>query len=214
MKYETRVWKPFDRDSYRWAWKDKKFIGVVKEFGRDLHRCHQRIWRGYCDHDIFSIFDWFLGIMPTMLEDFRDHLHGFPSSPDSVSQQVVLDDEDMGSEGMTAWKAVLERMIFLMREADEDTCTRENPYEAEHKKASDEFTEKYGLFGEKLLTDEERKESENGAGTRLYMLSDAEEYKPISDLYHEEWLKIIEYRRACKDEALALFSKWFYDLWD
>ena len=46
------------------------------------------------------------------------------------------------------------------------------------------------------------------------MLSDAEEYTPISDLYHEEWLKIIEYRRACKDEALALFSKWFYDLWD
>ena len=147
MKYETRVWKPFNRDSYRWAWKDKKLIGVVKEFGRDLHRCHQRIWRGYCDHDIFSIFDWFLGLMPTMLEDFRDHLHGFPSLPDSVSQQVVLDDEDMGSEGMTAWKAVLDRMIFLMREADEDTCTRENPYEAEHKKASDEFTEKYGLFG-------------------------------------------------------------------
>ena len=86
MKYETRVWKPFNRDSYRWAWKDKKLIGVVKEFGRDLHRCYQRIWRGYCDHDIFSIFDWFLGLMPTMLEDFRDHLHGFPSLPDSVSQ--------------------------------------------------------------------------------------------------------------------------------
>lgn len=29
MKYETRVWKPFNRDSYRWAWKDKKLIGVV-----------------------------------------------------------------------------------------------------------------------------------------------------------------------------------------
>ena len=214
MKYETCVWKPFNSGSYKWAWKDKKFAGVLKEFGRDLRRCHERIWRGYCDADTFSIFDWFLGIMPTMLEDFRDHLHSCPDAPDFPSHKVALDEADEEADDMKAWKAVLDRMIFLMKEADEDTCTRENPYEAEHKKASDEFTEKYGLFGEKLLTDAERKESENGAGTRMYMLSDAEEYKPISDLYREEWLKIIEYRRACKDEALALFSKWFYDLWD
>ena len=214
MKYETRVWKPFDQASYRRAWRDKKIVGVVKEFARDLRRCHRRIWRGYCDADTFSISDWFLGIMPTMLEDFRDHLHGFPSSPDSVSRQVALDDEDTGSEGMKAWKAVLDRMIFLMREADRDTCTRENPYEAEYHKASDKFEGKYGLSGENLLTDEEQKKKESGQGIRAYFSSDAEEYKPITDRYLEEERKIAQYRRACKDEALALFSEWFYDLWD
>ena len=147
MKYETRVWKPFDQASYRRAWRDKMIVGVVKEFARDLRRCHRRIWRGYCDADTFSISDWFLGIMPAMLEDFGDHLHGFPSSPDSVSRQVALDDEDTGSEGMKAWKAVLDRMIFLMREADRDTCTRENPYKEAYEKAFDAFRKKQSLSG-------------------------------------------------------------------
>ena len=74
-KYKTLVWKPFRRTEYRDAWRKHNIIGVLKEFVRDLRRCHQRIWRGYCDYDIFAIDDWFLGLMPTMLEDFRDHLH-------------------------------------------------------------------------------------------------------------------------------------------
>ena len=128
--------------------------------------------------------------------------------------EKVLDDEDKESEGMKAWKTVLDRMVFLMREADENTCTRANPYEEAYDKAQKEFNDKYGMFGEKLLTDEEQKRSESGEGTRLYMPSDVEEYKPISDQYYDEERKIAEYRRKCKEEALDLFSKWFYDLWD
>ena len=214
MKYETNVWKPFNRNNYRSAWHDKKVIGVVRELKRDIRRCHERIWRGYCDYDIYSICDWFLGIMPSMLENFRDHLHGYPDMPNSVSQRLTLDDEDKESEGMKAWKTVLDRMVFLMREADENTCTRANPYEEAYNKAQKEFSEKYGMFGEKLLTDEERKRSESGEGTRMYMPSDVEEYKPISDQYFDEERKIAEYRCKCKEEALELFSKWFYDLWD
>ncbi len=214
MKYQTNIWKPFDRENYHRAWKDGCVPGVVKEFLRDLRRCHERIWKGYCDFDTFSISGWFLGLMPTMLEEFRDHLYGFPSSPDSVSQQVVLDDEEKEADGMTQWKRILDRMAFLLKEADEDTCSRKNPFEDEYWKANKEFEEKNGSFGENLMTEEERKEKESGRGTGVYFPSDAEEYKPISDRYFEEERKIAEYRHACKDEALALFSKWFYDLWD
>ena len=104
-------------------------------------------------------------------------------------------------------------MIFLLQEADEETCCRKNPYEEESSEIWREFEREYGQFGEKLHPDEEKKE-ETEAGRRLYFPSDVEKYKPISDKYMEEELKIMEYRRECKDEALALFSKWFHDLWD
>ena len=32
--------------------------------------------------------------------------------------------------------------------------------------------------------------------------------------YYEEEQKLAEYRCRCKNEALQLFSEWFYDLWD
>jgi len=214
MKYRTKVWKPFERENYHWAWKDGNVLGIMKEFCRDLRRCHERIWKGYCDFDTFSIFDWFLGLMPTMLEEFRDHLHGFPSSPDSVSQQVVLDEEDKEADGMTQWKCVLDRIAFLLKEAGDGTCSRKNPFEEEYGKAHKEFDSKYGSFGENLMTEEERKRKEDGRGIRVYFPSDVEEFKPISDRYFEEERKIAQYRHDCKDEALALFSKWFYDLWD
>lgn len=43
-------------------------------------------------------------------------------------------------------------MIFLLREASEETCTVKNPYEEENLKNHKEFTKKYGILGEKLLS--------------------------------------------------------------
>lgn len=213
-KYETRVWKPFQRKAYHEAWVDKKIFGVLWEFGRDLRRCHKRIWRGYCDDDIFAIDAWFLGLMPTMLEDFRDHLHGYPESEDLKPQTLTITDEEKTSEGMLAWKAVLNRMIFLLREADEETCKRINPYAAEYAQARTEFEKKYGSFGEKLHAGNDRSDFTIVKGRRICFLGDTEEYREVSDKYFEEREKLERYRRECKDEALALFSKWFYALWD
>jgi len=214
MKYTTHVWKPFDRFVYRGEFRTKFIWGVLRQFGRDMRRCHERIWKGYCDFDLYSITDWFLGIMPAMVEDFRDNLHGYPDALDSVSQKLILDDSEKEDDGMKAWQAVLSRMAFLLREADERTCSRKNPYEDEYMKAHREFSEKYGSFGEKLLTEEEKKQSQDGLGIRWYILSDVEEYKPISDQYFAEERKIDEYRHECKEEALGLFTKWFDHLWD
>ena len=212
-KYKTLVWKPFRRTEYRDAWRKHNIIGVLKEFVRDLRRCHQRIWRGYCDYDIFAIDDWFLGLMPTMLEDFRDHLHGCPVAPDQISHPVFLDNEEKNSkdnELMNEWRGVLNRMIFLLREANEETCKHENQYYDQYCKAEEEFEEKYGRFGKKLLTEEEKK----GPGIRWHMMDEIAEYKPIHDLYFDEEKKLEAYRKECKEEAMALFNKWFYDLWD
>lgn len=214
-KYKTQVWHPFRRDAYHWAWHDKKLFGIIREFWRDLCRCHERIWKGYCDNDIFSIDDWFLGIMPTMLQEFKGAQHGCPTAPGLISHRVFLEESAKEKdEDLQAWNAVLDRMIFLLKEADEETCTRENPYEEEYLKARREFDAQYGIFGEKLMTGEERNNDRNGKGKRLYSLCDVEEYRPLAEKYLAEEKAIARYRCACKDEALELFSKWFYDLWD
>lgn len=212
-KYKTLVWKPFWKENYQSSWRENHIIGILQEFGRDLRRCYERITRGYCDYDIFAIDSWFLGIMPTMLEDFRDHLHGCPVAPDQIGHPVFLDDKEKDSkdnELMNEWRGVLNRMIFLLREANEETCTRENQYYDQYWKAEQEFEDKYGSFGEKLLTEEEKK----GPGIRWHMMDEIPQYKPIHDLYFDEERKLEAYRKECKEEALALFNKWFYDLWD
>ena len=215
MKYKTRAWKPFQREAYHWAWHDKKIVGIVQAFFRDIRRAHQRIWRGYCDYDIFSIYDWFLGIMPTMLQEYKDNLHGCPDAPGLISHRVFLDEsEKEGDESLQAWNAVLDRMLFLLKEADEETCTRENPYEEHYLRALKEFEDKYGSFGEKLMTEEERADEKSGKGIRWYTLHDVEEYRPLAEKYMDEEKAIAQYRWDCKNEALDLFSKWFYDLWD
>ena len=47
-------------------------------------------------------------------------------------------------------------MEFLFREANEETCHRKNPYEEAYDQAREAFTRKYGMFGEKLKTEEEK----------------------------------------------------------
>ena len=181
MKYNTRVWKPFQREAYHWAWHDKKIVGIVQAFFRDMRRAHQRIWIGYCDYDIFSICDWFLGIMPTMLQEYKDNLHGCPDVSGLISHRVFLNNsEKEGNESFQAWNAVLDRMIFLLKEADEETCTRGNQYEEDYLRALKEFEDKYGSFGEKLMTEEERADEKSGKGIRWYTLCDVDEYKPLA----------------------------------
>ena len=214
MKYKTRVWHPFDKGNYRCEWHRAYLWGIIREFCRDLRRCHERIWKGYCDFDLFSIDIWFTGIMPVMLREFKENQHGYPNASELTADRLFEDDEEKEREAVKAWHAILDRMAFLLEEADEETCRKTNPYEEEYEKACLEFDKKYGLMGEKLKTELDKKNERNGLGIRAYTMNDVPEYRPVVKHYMEEWAKIGQYRQDCKDEALALFSKWFYSLWD
>lgn len=191
-------------------------INHIKRWGRNIKHCYQRIKYGYCDRDVWSIDWWFLSIVPNMLEDLRETTHGYPGElMNSSSQDLSEEEQEKADEaGMQKWRDTLSEMIFLFREALDDTCTRENPYEEEHRKAQEVFDKKYGIFGEGLLTKEDKAEEKKTGTHRMYMLSDVPEYKDISDKYHEEWSKIQSYQAECKEKGLNLFNKWFWNLWD
>ena len=114
--------------------------------------------------------------------------------------------------GNKKWDEILSRLTFLLREANEDTCTKVNPYDEEYTRISEEFHEKYGECGEKLLTDEQKAKAKKTGSHPVYLPHQMPEYKEICELHSEEEHKLNVYREHCKNEALELFSKWFYSL--
>ena len=119
-----------------------------KRFFRCIKWAWQRATKGYCDKDLWSIDEWFLSIMPDMLEGFKKTRIGYPGEL-SKAFDDKLDEDTLNKLGNEMWDKILDDMIRLMKEAN--------------------------------------------------TIGDLDRY---------------EYHTHCKDEALKLFSKWFYHLWD
>lgn len=207
-----RGWTLFDQEAYHWAWVDEKFSGVVRTFVKDLKYCGQRINRGWCDADLYSIHDWFLVTVPSMLEQYKRTRHGSPGvlGENYQNRDGVLVNDTCHEE----WDAILERMIFLFHEADEYSCQRKNPCEDAYMEMRREFDQEYGCFGEKLETPEEKAERMRTGAHTVHFPSEVPAYADIDERYRAEKEKLEEYRNQCKDEAFQIFSEWFFHLWD
>ena len=82
-------------------------------------------------------------------------------------------------------------------------------------KAFYEFTDKYGVLGEKLQTQEELEANrKRGDGGTVHFMSELPEYKEISEKYMAEEKNLEQYRIDCKDEVMDLMKEHFFALWD
>lgn len=140
----------------------------------------QRAKRGFSDCDSRNIDIWFLHTMKPLLEHFSEDLHSVPVLP-------VLDGRTIES-CQEEWKQIIERMIFLLGEMDEDTCSYENKYQEEFEQ----------LLSWKHFSERSKDEEEN----------------KLIKLYIGEEKNKFQYMNLCKEEFFNLFSKYFYDLWD
>ena len=201
-------------------------IRTVGDFFRSIKWAWQRATKGYCDLDMYGAGDWFLNTLPDMLESVKNNRVGFPSvlleegmahyglkSMDEYNAASVELRDKVDDYGNEKWGEILSEMIFLLREANEGTCSWVNSYDAEYDRVSEEFRKKYGEWGEKLLTEEEKAKAKKSGSQTVYLPFHLPEYKEISDLYFNEERKISEYQAQCKDNAIEMFSKWFYSLW-
>ena len=107
------IWKPFSQPEYKRPW---QIMRLVKQIGRDIKWSHQRIWKGYCDYDLFSIDGWFMKIMPQMLKVFRETRHSSPVAVNYHSHAVFLDEKERDQDIHDEWDKKLDRMIFLLGE--------------------------------------------------------------------------------------------------
>ena len=200
-------------------------IRTVGDFFRSIKWAWQRATKGYCDLDTYGVGDWLLNTLPDMCEAINNQHCGYPSTLfDEAMEHYGLksmDEYNNASEeirdkvddyGDKKWGEILSRLSFLLREANEDTCSKVNPYDEEYNTMLKEFRAKYGEWGEKLLTDEEKAEAKKTGSQPVYLPHQMPEYKEICELHSEEERKLNAYREQCKNEALELFSKWFYSL--
>lgn len=214
------VQKMYDDDNYLNLWNGRDFAmsglgekikvkGLIKHLSKTLKYSKQRVVRGYSDRDVWSLCDFLEDLFPAMLTELKNTRHGSPG----VLEDFDEDGKEMGT-CHDKWDKILDEMIFLWREANENTCSKKNKYAEEYNKAQDEFNKKYGLFGEKLRSEKD-KEREKKTGVRvLYGITKVPEYKEIWNKYIEEEKEIEKYRIKCKDKAFDLMKKYFYDLWD
>lgn len=80
-----------------------------------IKECYQRIKRGWCDSDVFSIDNWFESVIVDMLKQLKETKHGYPCN---------MTEEQ--------WDKELDRMIYCFIEMQEDKCSEKNEYEEEY----------------------------------------------------------------------------------
>ena len=186
---------------------------MIKHFGRCLKWSRQRVVRGYADCDVWSMFSYLQELMPDMLRHLKDNRY---SSPSYLGENYTNEDGFLVNDTCHAeWDKILDRMIFLWRETNEETCSKKNPYEDEYMKAFSDFHERYGLFGERLQTEAELEENKKrGGGGKIHFMNEIPEYKEIYEKHREEDEKLEKYREECKDEAIDMLKEYFFSLWD
>lgn len=196
-----------------------KKIMTKKEIAFEERMAKQRAKRGYSDRDTWSIDYWFCKTISPMLKQLAKKKHGFQTldeNGDLIQTGNLSDKEYEVFE--KRWTDTILHMAFLAEEMNEETCSMKNPFEKDIHRVYRAFEKKYGLLGEKLLTEEEKIEAAEGKGTRAYFPDDdpvhGEEYRIILERHMDFEKKINEYRERCKDEFFVLFSKYFWCLWD
>lgn len=172
-----------------------------KLFILNIQFAYQWIRYGFCESDVWDINRWFLKVVPAMLDNLRESALDFPgcllSNGKRINGQILIPDQNEIDSAVEKWNAILKQMAFYIREADEDNCSRKNPYENQYHMTNEEFYKKYGKFGEKMKTSEEIEK----------------EKQSIEKNYLDEENKIWLYRDTCKNRGLQMFQEWFWDLW-
>lgn len=178
--YVNNVW---DKKEFRQCALGKKF--KMQEILKYLKRCIkwscQRIVRGYAECDVWNMDGYLQRLVPDMLQDLKDNRNGSPSylGENYTNEEGILVNDTCHDE----WDKILDNMIFLWRESNEETCKRINPYYDEYDKAFEEFTEKYGILGDKLRTEAELENDKKFRVRTGHFMDELPQYKEISEKY-------------------------------
>lgn len=130
-----------------------------------------------------------------------------------LQEMIPMMLEDLKGSRDEEWDKELDRMIFLWREMEEETCTRKNPYEKEFEEAEKMF---YAVRGPMELKGETVLEKIQYAKAHIAespTILDSEEYQDVVVKYLDEEQNLRDYRSRCKDEAIDLLKKHFFSLW-
>lgn len=137
----------------------------------------QRLIKGYDNTFVWAACDVIPKYLIKIFTDLRDNHMGYPTSFEDIKN-----DED--------WIKVLDRIIYCLKEMDENECSMKNEYENE--------------FDYYLMNKQEIKDG-------IWKSNIPEE---LSNKYYAKENEIYQYRLKNKDEAFDLMKKYWYGFWD
>lgn len=177
----------------------------------------QRAERGYSDSDVWNFYDWFLEVIPKMIQDLRNNHVGHPSVIyDETNDSFFCEDTGKKLDDQK-WNDILDQIIIFAKEAAEETCSMENPYRNEWWKYHEEFDRKYPnkdvLKTPKELADEKRTHTYYHVGPSRDP-DFGKKYDEVSKKVLDFDDEIFKYRNYCKDQLFELMRIFFWDLWD
>ena len=119
-------------DVYEYGKKTGSLADRLKSFRLRRKWTRQRAKRGFCDADVWAIDEWFLQIMPNMIEVLADNYEGYPLPFRDEYCDINKIDGDAGSIDTycaAGWKRQLRDMARMFREANEESCSFNNSVE-------------------------------------------------------------------------------------
>ena len=138
---------------------------------RKIRLKFQKAKKGYCDEDLYSIYDWFMDIFPKMLNEFIECTCGYPINEDELKEEVSkmpkmwverqrpflnkilkkYDEEFDLNDGMCCWLLILLRMKHCFELCDEwnnvyEPYWKNQQYEEKDKRLNEYKKEAFYLF--------------------------------------------------------------------
>lgn len=159
---------------------------------RNLCKFYQRGKKGYCDEDLWDLYDWFTGIFPKMLEEFINNSQGYPA--DGCPPKDV-DGEIWYKEQQRKWHYEVKKLIWFLKEANDFTCSQKNEIE-------------FDVNFDFVKTDF------NDFWSELKITYPTEEDEQKSKKHFERSKEIAVYKKECFNKALKQFEKISRNLWD
>ena len=106
----------------------------IKWYLYEIKYAWQRMLYGYSYSDVVDVDYFFLNTMANVLEDLKNTTNGYPVTEESFE----------------SWKEKLGYIVFCLREANSDTCSKNQPYfdfidDKDYIKLSEDEKSKYDI---------------------------------------------------------------------
>lgn len=160
-------------------WYPRNWWDNIKHFFRTIKWGWQRATKGYSDYDTWNLDVYYSNILIASLSQFRAEATGYPCYMNDIEE----------------WYAILDKIIFLLKQANED-----EPLEEKNELA--EWYEEYLSTKTLNFTKVEKISSKDDEETKAKVL---QYYKREEELY--------EIRKQKHKEAFELLTEYFGDLW-
>lgn len=160
-------------------WYPQNWWNNIKHFFRTIKWGWQRATKGYSDYDTWNLDGYYSNMMIASLSQFRAEVIGYPGYLGNIEE----------------WNAILDKIIFLLKQANKD-----EPLEEKNELA--EWYEEYLSTKTLGFTKVEKINSEDDEETKAKVL---QYYKREEELYN--------IRTQKRKEAFELLAEYFGHLW-